>query len=226
MITAWHNDHDLKAATVADLKRDHEKDHLVRGLFGELGIDSEYRGCQVGCLVMADMFRHGTLNEESVYNVAWHAEVESRFGVPRALAYLWDRTFEGVPSAAAPVFAIASVDAVRVGADLSMVVSRVMLDVLADPENGVWKFTAEGSRQRAAVEAVGGFYIRRLAGDEPTRDEWMSARSAADDAYAAYAADAAADAAYARRTHFTWVGERIIHHTLNAPTAVLAGSPE
>ena len=241
---AWHGNPELKTATVAALNEDLAKDRYIRGTYAR-HFGHEWRGCHIGCLVMASKraVNGGALTD--LVNIAestsWHQHAEDLYGIPKPLAYLWDRTYESVELAEAPRFAVASVDAVPVGADLSLVVSHLMRDLIADPERGVWKFTAEGSAQRKAVETVGGLYARRLAGDEPGRDEWGTARAYASAAYAADAADAAdayasayayaaaayaADAyayaayaayAYARRGCWAWIAERIIHHTRNAP---------
>jgi hypothetical protein len=203
---AWHGDPDLKAEVVARIAAHRVEDSIIQGLYQEIdhNLASGYRGCLIGCTLPAQA-------KGREPSVGWHTRVEELYGIPRAIGYLLDRIFENLPTddGQHAVFAVASIEAVPVGADLSLVSSKLMLEILADAERGVLRHTAEGSDQRAAVEAVIALYVRRLAGDEPSRDEWLAARRdayAADAAYAdadaaAYAADAAyagvADAAYA-----------------------------
>src|SRR5437899_1195851 len=147
MLTAWHNDPNLKTRIMIALHEDQNRDRYIRGNYASL-MDGQWRGCHIGCLVMASTraTNHdatGQLVDDIEHEMSWHAKAEELYGIPRALAYLWDRVYEGIPGNEAPAFAVASVDAVPVGADLSLVTSHVMLDLLADPDRGVWKFTRE-----------------------------------------------------------------------------------
>lgn len=63
---------------------------------------------------------------------------------------------------------------------------------MVDPKDGVIRF-AKGDGI-AAIRAVGDLYARRLAGDEPTGDEWRAAKAAAEaEAAAGWRAEAAAE---------------------------------
>ncbi len=65
------------------------------------------------------------------------------------------------------------------------------------PRFAIWLLTVEAPSYSGAKVAA--LYERRLAGDEPTREQWQSAANAA----AAYAAYAAATAAYANAAYAT-----------------------
>lgn len=244
LMLAWHNDPGLKTSTIAALHEDLQHDRYIRGNYASIE-GGEWRGCHIGCLVMSAHRGQGSIDSLVTDEPLWHELAETAFGVPIPLAYLWDRVYENVPIADAPAFAVASVEAVPVGGDLSMVVSRVMHDLLTHCDRGVWKHTEPGTLQREAVDNVAALYTRRLAGDEPTTREWQTAASEASEAAYAAAASAAYEAAYeaasaaaseaayayayayyaaeaayayAREAHFSWIAARIIHHTQNAPT--------
>ena len=194
---AWHNSPDLKAEVITRLRQHRTEDSIVKGRYQELDphVASGYRGCAIGC----------TLPHLDQDPASWHARVEELYGIPRTVAWLIDGIFENLPTVddAHATFAVGVIDAVPVGADLSLVTARMMLDLLADPDSGVVRYTESGSRQRTAVDTVIALYRRQLDGEEITREEWTdyAADAAADAAYAAYAAYAvdyaAAAAAYA-----------------------------
>jgi len=183
---AWHNNPDLKIEVVDRLQQHRAEDSIIKGVYQQLSpeLASGYRGCAIGC----------TLPHLEREPSSWHGRVEDMYGIPRTVARLIDGIFENLPTGddQHARFAVEVIEAVPVGADLSLVTARLMLDLLADPDHGVRQYTQPDSRQRVAVDAVIGLYRRRLGGEEITAKEW---RDAADAAYAAAAA--AADAAYA-----------------------------
>ena len=168
---------------MARLRQHRAEDSIIKGVYQEFrpNLASGYRGCAVGC----------TLPRLGADPVNWHERVEELYGIPRALARLIDGIFENLPTVddAHARFAVEVIEAVPVAADLSLVMSRMMLDLLADPNHGVVQYTKPGSRQRSAVDTVITLYRRRLAGETVTSEEWAYA-AAADAAYAAAAADA------------------------------------
>jgi hypothetical protein len=206
-ILAWHNNPNLKTEATARLRAHRAEDSIVKGLYQLLDPDlaSGYRGCAIGCTLPPQApFDPGGTDKPGPPEGGWHGEVERLYGIPRPIARLIDGLFENLPTDGDQhaEFAVAVIDAVPVGADLSLVISRFLLDVLADPECGARQYTVEDSRQREAVDAVVSLYRRKLAGEEISRQEWAAAAvdaayAAADAAYAADAAAAYADAAAA-----------------------------
>ena len=230
-MTAWHNDPDLKADVLDRMRQHRADDEIVQGFYQRIDptAASGYRGCLIGCTLPP-------LPDAAKPVEGWHVRVEDEYGIPQTVGYLLDRTFEGLPYGQHAEFAVAAIDAIPVGADLSLVSSHLMVDVLSDPDHGVLRH-AGGEDVRAAIDTVVALYRRRVAGDEPSRNEWLRARRAAASADAAFASAAFADAAAAaaaaafadaaaaaaafasaaaRLTHWRWVADRILHHLRNA----------
>jgi hypothetical protein len=199
-VLAWHNDHTLKAEAVAAMRAHRDADELIRGTYLESFPESPsgFKGCFHGCLTTGRLAAEQGISVvefvRTSYPEGWHADGERLWGIPVRLGSVLDKLFESLPEGWSD-FAVDSVEAMPVGADLDAAVDRWLLDLLVDPERGVVAHTAEGSAQRAAVDAVAALYRRRIEGDEPTRDEWRSATAAAAYATAA-AAYAAANASY------------------------------
>ena len=178
---AYNNDESLKQSILAEMAGHREADRLVQGH----GYWEDGKGCAVGCLIKSGD----------------HREYETRFGIPCALAFLEDRIFEGLPEAEAQIWPERFLNAIPTGADLSMVVSKLMYWLMTDPD-GIRKHARPDELK--AIEAIAELYKNRLHGKEPSIENWLSARNAAAydvAAYAAYAAAyyayyAAADAAY------------------------------
>lgn len=119
---AWHGDPELKAEVVARMLAHRAKDEIIRGVYQEKGAGDTYRGCLLGC-TLPYLAAGATL-------LHWHAEVEQRYGIPECAARILEDVFEGregFESAAA--FAVSSILAIPVGADLSEL-SRLWVDWL------------------------------------------------------------------------------------------------
>jgi hypothetical protein len=77
-LRAWHGDPQVKARALAKVAAHRAADELVRGTYWD-----GRRGSAVGCLL-----------EDPE---GGHARYETEFGIPRVLAWLEDRIFEGLP---------------------------------------------------------------------------------------------------------------------------------
>jgi len=89
-----------KAAILEQLRAHAKADAIIKGQYWEDG-----RGCAVGCTIHSGD----------------HAEYEPRFGIPRMLAWLEDRIFEGLPNDRAVAWPVRFIEAVQPGTDLSRV---------------------------------------------------------------------------------------------------------
>jgi hypothetical protein len=186
-LIAFHNDSAIKDRYLLRVKAHQAADEIVQSY----GYWKNGRGCAVGCTLHSDE----------------HAAYETELGIPRIIAYLQDRIFEGLEVNEARKFPAEFLEAIRPGADLSNVWYNFAHWLLIDPADGVIKYAVKDS-ERDAIKGVAALFERSLRQQEVAQSEWQKAKNAADaaaydaaayaaDAAAAYAADAAAYAAYA-----------------------------
>ena len=171
---AYHGKQEIKDQYLARVKAHREADEIVKGTYWEGG-----KGCAVGCTI------HGSS----------HAQYEVELGIPRILARLEDGIFESIPNELAMTWPERFLDAIKPGADLSLVWPKFAVWMLIDSQWGVLQF-AKIQRAKEAIERVADLYSKQIEGVNLPVEVW---RDAAADAYAAdaYAADAAAAAAAA-----------------------------
>jgi hypothetical protein len=161
----------------------HQKsDEIIKGRYWLGG-----KGCAVGCTI------HGNS----------HEKYETELGIPRAIARLEDRIFEGMSNKKAKEFPLQFLSSIEVGADLSKVLPRFYVKILTDKKHGVHQWARPDGK--IAIKKVSDLFQELADGNEVTREEWLQAKAAADAAAyaaadaaaaaAAAAADAAADAA-------------------------------
>ena len=173
---AFHNDQHIKDFYVARVLAHQQADEIVQGQYWHHG-----KGCAVGCTL------HATGGD--------HARYETELGIPRQIAHFQDRLFEALPNGEAKTFPLAFLTAIPVGAELSLVMPRLMVWLLADAEAGVLRFV-KSEQSKAANAAVVKLYTRLIAGESVETEDWQAARVGAYAAYSAYAGGAAY-AAYA-----------------------------
>jgi hypothetical protein len=183
-LRAFHGKATIKATYLARVRKHQRLDELIHGTYWANG-----KGCAVGCTIHS----------------ANHAAYETELGIPRILARLEDRIFEGMANGKASRWPSGFLNAIRVGADLSLVWPRFAVWLLVDKRTGVIRH-AKTDAQRAAIQRVADLYGKVVKGEPVADSDWRAA--AADAAYdaasaaydaasAAAAADAAADAASA-----------------------------
>jgi len=176
---AFHGDSNIKTKYVERIKAHALADEIVHGQYWQHG-----KGCAVGCTI------HG----------ANHARYEKELGVPRVLARLEDRIFEGMGNGDSKEFPLRFLLAIEPGADLSLVWNQFAHWLLVDEKDGVFQ-RAKTKKTKDAIQLVANLHGRAARGLLVERSEWVSAREVAAAAYAdadaaaAYAADAAAAAA-------------------------------
>ena len=192
-LVAYHNDPALKAGLIASLKAHAEADEFVKGRYWKNG-----KGCAVGCTLEF-------LNQTDHTN---HMLYESKLGIPVMLAKLEDRIFEGLPNDKAQQWPIKFSQAIRPGADLSLVGWKFLHWLLTD----AGMLDDGGDKDvRAEIKQCADFLVPLTRGDEvdagaayaaadaayaTARATYATARAAADATYATYAAaHAAAQAA-------------------------------
>jgi hypothetical protein len=195
---AYHNDPTVKAFYLDRVRAHARADEIIHGQYWERG-----KGCAVGCTI------HGSK----------HSLYETELGIPKMLARLEDRLFEGLQNGRSKAFPEQFLLAAKVGADLSRVGWKFLhwllteelasrddprvsaqikrcADVLVpltkgEPVNAVEARNAAAAADAAAADAAANAYAAANAADAAA----YAAANAAD--AAAYAADAAANAANA-----------------------------
>ena len=204
---AYLNQPSIKRTYLNRIRAHAKADQIIHGTYWENG-----KGCAVGCTI------HGSD----------HGKYETELGIPRILAKLEDVLFERMANGHAKEFPLQFLSAIKVGSDLSMVWPKFAHWMLLDPEHGVIRF-AKKEKTKQAIQRVGELYELKVAGKEPTKQEWKDAAAAAyaadaaDDAdAAAYAADDADAAAYAAaknaKSQYAYVaGQQLIQFMKEAP---------
>jgi len=134
---AWHGDPALKAEVVARMLEHRAKDEIVQGFYQRNGADDSYRGCLLGCTLPS--------MEGKNWSEDWHQEVQDRYGIPVGASKILEDTFEAQEDfGSAAAFAVESIEAIPVGADLSGV-AQMWVDVTRGPRySGIpwWEMTA------------------------------------------------------------------------------------
>jgi hypothetical protein len=115
---AWLGDPGLKEEVVLRMKEHRAEDSIIQGHYQlhapELA--SGYKGCLLGC-TLPKMRQDHTL-----MLMGWHERVEDLYGIPADVAALLEAVFENMSSFdKAADFAVESIEAIPVGADLSKV---------------------------------------------------------------------------------------------------------
>jgi len=180
---AFHGDPAIKAKYVNRVQAHAAADEIIHGTYWERG-----KGCAVGCTIHSGK----------------HGDYETELGVPRMLAKLEDRLFEGMANGKSKQFPARFLEAIPVGADLS----RVGWQFLH------WLLTEELARRndpRVAkeIKACADVLIPLTKGEPADRNAADLARRAAT---------AAADASYpARRISYSRMAEKLLELMAAAP---------
>lgn len=176
LASSYHGSVAEKKATLAQLRAHRAADQIVKGSYW-----SDGKGCAVGCLTHSPD--------------GGHDQFPDRWGIPVQVAYLVDQLFELLPVEVAVEWPVRFMSAVPVGADLSGVWDRWCVWMLS----GLVVDGVDGS-----VVVMRDLFVRAVAGDEPSVEEWSRAAWAAEAAWAARAAEAARAAWAARAARAAW----------------------
>jgi len=188
-LVAYHNDPAIKANLLASLKAHAKADAIIHGTYWEEG-----KGCAVGC----------TLESIGHSNHDDHMAYETKLGIPVMLARLEDTIFEGLPNGKAKAWPVRFSQAIKPGADLSLVGWKFQHWILTG--SGLIN---DGGREdvRAAIKQCADVLVPLTKGLPvdvgvarsavwSAESAWPAARSAAESArYAAWSAESAARSA-------------------------------
>jgi hypothetical protein len=163
-LLAFHGDAKIKREYLSRIRAHRKADDIISGQYWEMH-GERMKGCAVGC----------TLHSSN------HAAYETELGIPRVLARIEDRLFEGLWSTGnretAKEWPLRFLSAARTGADLSMVWPRFAHWLLIDPDCGVLRY-AKRENSIASIKAVAELYARWIGGNKPSAEEWNAAAAA------------------------------------------------
>lgn len=165
---AYLNDPKVKEKYVVRVKAHAEADEIKKGFYWEDG-----KGCAVGCTIEGSD----------------HSKYEKELGIPEVLAHLEDCLFEALPNGKAKAFPLKFLEAINVGADLSLVAAELMVWQFEDKKYGIkhLKPVKEDKGLLRVCEDVTSAYKRVLGGEKIENSEWKELYQRADKIYDARA---------------------------------------
>jgi hypothetical protein len=185
---SFHNKPELKEMMLEEVLKHQKADEIIQGSY-----ESRGKYCAVGCSIESLNMRLG-----KHYSHGDHSVYETELGIPKIIARLEDRIFEGLEREKAKMFPLRFIQAVPVGVDLSLVWPKFAIWLLGDEKDGVIKYVETDEQKKIIIDIVE-LYKRVIAGEsiESLKKEFAIAAAAADAAAATYADAAAVYAATA-----------------------------
>ena len=202
---SYLDDSKLKDAILEEMRWHKEQDMFLKGTYAE-GSNGDFRGCAVGCTIHSINRKFGRKLSTSI-----HEHYETELGIPEAIAHLEDALFEALPDKEAMEWPVQFLEAVPVGADLSMVIPQFLYWLLSDENDGVIRFAPPDNKWgvKSAIEGVIALFKEWIeTGVRPSRAARAAAAAAARAAAAAAAAAAARAAAGAAARDAAWAAAR------------------
>jgi hypothetical protein len=182
---AFHNDAALQAKMLTGVAAHVAADQVVQREYGK-GEGKEFRGCFIGCTV------HALKGEATITYNDVQAVFEA-YGFPAPLTRICEKIFEGVPAEKAAAFFESVPNALKLGADLSLVHWKFLDWMLRDTmEKYGTPEVRKGCKKALSV-------VADLAKGKKVTEKRANAAHASNASNAAYAVYAAyaAHAAYA-----------------------------
>jgi hypothetical protein len=180
---SFHNKPELKEMMLEEVLKHQKADEIIQGSY-----ESRGKYCAVGCSIESLNMRLG-----KHYSHGDHSVYETELGIPKIIARLEDRIFEGLERKKAKMFPLRFIQAVPVGVDLSLVWPKFAIWLLGDEKDGVIKYVETDEQKKIIIDIVE-LYKRVIAGEsiESLKKEFaIAAADAAAAAATAYAAAAA-----------------------------------
>ena len=103
--------------------------------------------------------------------------IDQVFGGYAAMGAIEGELFVHMPDADCASWPYRLFDAIPVGVCLAPAIDRFFRDLLRDPDTGLAALSPSAA---APAQAMAALYDRRLAGQEPAREDWVNARKQAD----------------------------------------------
>jgi hypothetical protein len=191
----FHNKPELKEMMLEEVLKHQKADEIIQGSY-----ESRGKYCAVGCSIESLNTRLG-----KHYSHGDHSVYETELGIPKIIARLEDRIFEGLEREKAKMFPLRFIQAVPVGVDLSLVWPKFAIWLLGDEKDGVIKYVETDEQKKIIIDIVE-LYKRVIAGEsiESLKKEFAIAATdaAAANAATAYASASAAITATAYATAY------------------------
>ena len=183
---AFHGDKKIKEKYVARIKAHSKADEIVKGIYWQEG-----KGCAVGCTIEGND----------------HKRYETELGIPKIIAYLEDGLFEDMSNEEAKKFPLRFLEAIPVGADLSMVFTKLVIWEWEDENHGLIniKEIQDNKELFDCCTGVCNLYKRHLKGEKVKDDEWEKFEELSDKIYEA---GAGPGATWAWVRAWAWAGAR------------------
>ncbi len=149
---AYHGQQEIKEKYIKRLKAHMEADDLRQGTDSIGG-----KGSVVGCTIPD----------------AFHFAYEEELGIPFTIAILEDNIFEVLSKEASKTFPLEFLEAVPVGADLSMVYNKMELWQLIDSEYGLINEMKTDEEKKSAID-LAALHQNVIDGIEVTDKQWKA----------------------------------------------------
>ena len=174
---AFFNDEKIKQKYLKRVEDHRKADELIKGKYWENG-----KGCAVGCTIHSSD----------------HYAYETELGIPRWLARVEDRIFEGLSEEESKKWPETFLKAIKPGVNLNLVLKPFLIFIVecASEKFDHKKFPKQAKKIKESLKKLKKIKPADAAA-YAAYAAYAAAYAAYAAAYAAYAADAAADAAYA-----------------------------
>src|SRR5579863_2961986 len=185
-LIAYHGNPKIKQKYLRRVRAHEKADEIIHGSYWD-----NSKGCAVGCTI------HGSS----------HAAYETELGVPIVIARLEDAIFEGSSNGWSKRFPGRLLEAIPVGADLSLVHAHFFVWLLTSDEIGLERIAGDREDVKKSLRDVAEIWRRRAEGEDPDAARAAAAAARAAARAAAWAA-ARADADAARAEDAAWAAAR------------------
>lgn len=163
-LIAYKGSTKLKSALLKEIKKHEKTDAIIQGTYGEE--NGKWKGCAVACSWRSLAI---VQKKKLVTQYNQHAVYETELGIPRIIACLEDRIFEGLEVKLANKFPAQLANAIKPGADLSLVWPKFAVWLLVDKKDGVLQY-AKSERSITAIKRVAELYGKVIKGEVVNKD--------------------------------------------------------
>jgi hypothetical protein len=165
-LRAFHGNRQLKEDLLGMIAQHREADAIIQNVYWELDDDFnsdsliDGKGCAVGCSINSLNLLYG----KDLWQGS-HDYYEPELGIPAYLARLEDSIFEFLSRKECVFWPERFIQAIRVGADLSLIIPQFLLWLLEDPQLGLIGVT-KSDIDKKRFSAIAELY-RQICNHEP-----------------------------------------------------------